>query len=62
MPKDAMTPRERWTAVLERREPDRIPMDYWATSEATEKLLRHLVSENMPPEPGVFRGLTPSRN
>ncbi len=37
-----MTPRERWEAVLKRDKPDRIPMDYWATSEATEKLLKHL--------------------
>jgi len=31
-----MTPRERWLAVLERRPPDRVPMDYWATAEATQ--------------------------
>ncbi len=37
-----MTPRERWLAVLGRQTPDRLPMDYWATTEATEKLLRHL--------------------
>jgi uroporphyrinogen decarboxylase len=37
-----MTPRERWLAVLERRTPDRIPMDYWTTAEAQEKLMRHL--------------------
>jgi len=37
-----MTPRERWLAVLRREKPDRIPMDYWATEEATEKLMKHL--------------------
>ncbi|HUT74302.1 MAG TPA: uroporphyrinogen decarboxylase family protein [Armatimonadota bacterium] len=40
--KETMTPRERWLAVLRRERPDRVPMDYWATGEATEKLLRHL--------------------
>lgn len=39
MPKDSLTPRERWAAVLERRTPDRVPMDYWATEE-TSALLR----------------------
>ena len=42
MPKETMTPRERWLAVLNREKPDRIPMDYWATGEANEKLLSHL--------------------
>ena len=37
-----MTPRERWLAVLQHRMPDRVPMDYWATAEATAKLLKHL--------------------
>lgn len=37
-----MTPRERWLAVLTRKTPDRIPMDYWATEEATRNLLRYL--------------------
>jgi len=37
-----MTPRERWLAVLNRQTPDRIPMDYCATSEATAKLLQYL--------------------
>src|SRR3990172_1246317 len=37
-----MTPLERWLAVLNRQKPDRVPMDYWATAEATEKLMRHL--------------------
>ena len=38
----AMTPKERWLAVLNREEPDRIPMDYWATAETTTKLTKHL--------------------
>lgn len=42
MPKDTMTGRERWLAVLERRTPDRVPMDYWGTEEATSNLCRHL--------------------
>ena len=42
MPKETMSPRERWLAVLNRETPDRVPMDYWATAEATEKLLKHL--------------------
>lgn len=37
---DAMTPRERWLALLKRETPDRLPMDYWATPEFTRKLLR----------------------
>ncbi len=42
MPKETMTPRERWLAVLTRQVPDRVPMDYWATPEATAKLIKHL--------------------
>ncbi|MDP6381145.1 MAG: uroporphyrinogen-III decarboxylase-like protein, partial [Phycisphaerae bacterium] len=42
MPKETMTPRERWTAALKHEKPDRVPMDYWATPEATEKLMKHL--------------------
>jgi uroporphyrinogen decarboxylase len=42
MPKETMTPRERWLAVLQRKKPDRIPMDYWTTPEAYEKLTKHL--------------------
>lgn len=37
-----MTPRERWQAVLERRSPDRVPMDYWGTVETGERLARAL--------------------
>lgn len=42
MGRESMTPRERWEAVLRREKPDRVPMDYWATGEATDRLLRHL--------------------
>ncbi len=37
-----MTSRERWEAVLRRETPDRVPMDYWGTVEATDRLLAHL--------------------
>ena len=37
-----MSPGERWQAVLSRKTPDRVPMDYWGTSEATAKLMRHI--------------------
>jgi uroporphyrinogen decarboxylase len=37
-----MTSLERWQAVLGRRRPDRVPMDYWATDEFTGRLLNHL--------------------
>jgi len=37
-----MTPRERWLAVLGREKPDRLPMDYWATEEASQRVMRHL--------------------
>jgi uroporphyrinogen decarboxylase len=42
MPKDSMTPRERWLAAVRREKPDRIPMYYRATEEANEKLLKHM--------------------
>jgi uroporphyrinogen decarboxylase len=42
MKKDTMSPRERWLAVISHGIPDRVPMDYWGTGEATEKLLKHL--------------------
>lgn len=37
-----MTPRERWLSVLGRREPDRLPMDYWGTAETSAMLRRRL--------------------
>lgn len=42
MPRETMTPRERWLAVLKRQKPDRVPMDYWATEETTKALMKHL--------------------
>lgn len=42
MPEEFMTPGERWKAVLKGQRPDRLPMDYWATTEATERLMRYL--------------------
>jgi uroporphyrinogen decarboxylase len=47
MSDEAMTPRERWLAVLEGREPDRVPMDYWGTDEVTEMLMRHTGSGSL---------------
>ena len=37
-----MTPRERWLALLNDEKPDRVPTDYWATPEVTQRLLREL--------------------
>lgn len=42
MPHNTMTPRERWQAVLTGVSPDRTPMDYWGTPEATANLVKHL--------------------
>jgi len=42
MAKESMTPRERWLAVLDGRRPDRLPMDYWGTEEATAKVMGRL--------------------
>ncbi|MEZ4664764.1 MAG: uroporphyrinogen decarboxylase family protein [Caldilineaceae bacterium] len=39
---ETMTPKERWLAVLNRTQPDRLPMDYWGTVEMTRKLRKHL--------------------
>lgn len=47
MSKETMTPRERWLAILKREKPDRIPMDYWATTEASGKLVKHLNCANL---------------
>ena len=40
--KEDLTPRERWLNILGHRKPDRVPMDYWATKEVTERLMNHL--------------------
>jgi uroporphyrinogen decarboxylase len=37
-----MTSRERWLAVLNREEPDRIPMDWWDTDEIRNRVMAHL--------------------
>lgn len=42
MAKETMTPRERWLAVIQRRKPDRVPMDYWGTEEASALLRKRL--------------------
>lgn len=42
MAEESMTPKERWLAVLKRRKPDRVPMDYWATEEVTKGLMQYL--------------------
>lgn len=39
---NGVTPRERWLAVLQRRVPDRVPMDYWSTDEAHDRLKAYL--------------------
>ncbi len=52
--KETMTPRERWLAVLGREKPDRVPMDYWATGEATAKLVAYMGARDLAE---VFRRL-----
>lgn len=47
MPKETMSSRERWLAVLHREVPDRLPMGYWATDEASECLMQYLQSDSM---------------
>jgi uroporphyrinogen decarboxylase len=42
MPKETMTPKERWLAVLRRENPDRVPMDYWSTPEFSARLITQL--------------------
>ena len=46
MPKDTMTPKERWLAVANREKPDRVPMYYRATGEATQKLMQYMGCQN----------------
>ena len=41
MPKETMTSKERWLAVLKRQKPDRLPVDYWATAEVTKMMLKY---------------------
>jgi uroporphyrinogen decarboxylase len=49
-----MTPRERWLAVLNREKPDRLPMDWWSTTEARDKLMAYL---GVADEHSLFRRL-----
>ncbi len=49
-----MVPRERWLALLNGRQPDRIPTDYQATPEVTARLLTEL---ECPDEPALWRKL-----
>ncbi len=39
--REKMIPVERWMATLKREKADRVPMDYWATPEVDQMLLRH---------------------
>jgi uroporphyrinogen decarboxylase len=47
MGKETMIPSERWLAVLRRKKPDRIPMDYWATDETSRNLMNYLRVEKL---------------
>jgi uroporphyrinogen decarboxylase len=49
-----MTPRQRWLALLNHQQPDRIPTDYQATPEVTARLLEDL---QCPDEPALWRKL-----
>jgi uroporphyrinogen decarboxylase len=42
MSRETMTPKERWLAVFRHEKPDRLPMDYWGTDEATLRIMKHL--------------------
>jgi len=42
-----MTPRERWLAALNDEKPDRVPLDYRATPEANDRLVKHLGCANL---------------
>ena len=46
MMQDTMTPKERWLAVLRRETPDRVPMDYWGTWEASHIVISFLGVED----------------
>jgi uroporphyrinogen decarboxylase len=46
MTPSTMTSKERWLAVLCRQTPDRVPMDYWATDEVTQKLKQHFGTDD----------------
>ena len=42
-----MTPKERWLAVLNKKLPDRVPTDWWATPEVNEMIMKHLGVDSM---------------
>ncbi len=42
MPGEWLTPQERWLAVRKGETPDRLPLDYRATREATAKIMARL--------------------
>ena len=50
----AMTPRERWLALLAGQTPDRVPTDYRGTHEVTSRLMREL---DCPTEQALWRRL-----
>ncbi len=54
----AMTPRERWLALLAGRTPDRIPTDYWATPEFHERFRKDLAC---PDDESLWRKLNIDR-
>jgi len=41
MPRETLSPRERWLAVFKREKPDRVPMDFWGTDETVAVLMKH---------------------
>lgn len=41
-----LTPKKRWLAVLQRKMPDCVPMDYWGADDTTARLMRHLDGAN----------------
>ena len=41
MPRETLSPRERWLAVFKREKPDRVPMDFWGTDETVSALMKH---------------------
>lgn len=53
-----MTPRQRWQALFDHRTPDRIPTDYQATPEVTERVLRDL---ECPDEMALWKRLSIDR-
>ena len=49
-----MTSRQRVLTAIRHREPDRVPFDYWAAPEVTERLLRHF---NLPDKEALLQRL-----